>query len=152
MKERLLGYLVCPDCKEEFKLSIKEIEGDEIMEGILACSNCSKEYFITGGVPRILKDDQGVNKLPLGKCLMSFNSLGFRQFKNTVFDKMIPPILNYYTEGEFRKWFANQNLADIQIMERNNNSWRGLGTSKTFGCSGGDGLKVPALSKQGQIP
>ncbi len=66
--------------------------------------------------------------LPLGKYLLSFYRLGFRQFRGTVFDKMIPPISNYYAKQEFIKWFQNGGLQNIRILERNNNSWRGLGT------------------------
>jgi len=68
-----------------------------------------------------------VEKLPLGKYLMFFYRLGFKQFRGTVFDKMIPPIANYYTEQEFRSWFQDNGLKDIKILERTGNSWRGVG-------------------------
>ncbi|MFC1631912.1 methyltransferase domain-containing protein [Candidatus Omnitrophota bacterium] len=68
-----------------------------------------------------------VERLPLGRYLLFFHKLGFRQFRATVFDKMIPPISNYYTKEEFGRWFENQDLKDIRILPRTNNSWRGLG-------------------------
>lgn len=53
MKERLLGYLACPDCQGTLRLAeTRERHGIEILEGSLQCSACSNAYPIVRGVPR----------------------------------------------------------------------------------------------------
>ncbi len=59
MKERLLQYLACPSCGGEISLDINsQRDGQEIMEGKLNCSSCSRSYQITRGVPRFAELDQ----------------------------------------------------------------------------------------------
>jgi len=66
--------------------------------------------------------------LPLSEYFLYFRRLGFRIFWATVLDKMIPPISNYYSQNEFRKWFERAGLKEIYIGFRNSNSWKGFGT------------------------
>ena len=54
MKRRLLKYLVCPECKNSFRLKIKEKSADEIVSADLICRSCGKSYPVVGGIPRIL--------------------------------------------------------------------------------------------------
>lgn len=55
MKESLLKYLVCPDCRTPLALSaVLKSEGKEIMEGTLGCPACAVSFPVSGGVPRIL--------------------------------------------------------------------------------------------------
>ncbi|MCA1638742.1 MAG: methyltransferase domain-containing protein [Acidobacteria bacterium] len=53
MRERLLDFLRCPDCKQKLELTVFDTSGDEISEGILHCSN---EHFfpVVRGIPRML--------------------------------------------------------------------------------------------------
>lgn len=53
MRERLLDFLRCPDCKKEFNLVVFDSADGEISEGIVHCSN---EHFfpIVRGIPRML--------------------------------------------------------------------------------------------------
>ena len=53
MRERLLDFLRCPDCKKEFDLETFDSDGDEISSGVL---HCADEHFfpIAGGIPRML--------------------------------------------------------------------------------------------------
>lgn len=52
MKERLLQYLACPWCDSEITIQkTEEREGIEILEGMLACSGCGKQFPIIRGVP-----------------------------------------------------------------------------------------------------
>jgi SAM-dependent methyltransferase len=53
LRERLLDFLRCTDCKQKLELTSFEVSGDEISEGILHCEN---EHFfpIVGGIPRML--------------------------------------------------------------------------------------------------
>ncbi len=53
MQERLLDFLLCPDCKEELKLIPFELLEGEISVGVLHCHN--KHYFpVYKGIPRML--------------------------------------------------------------------------------------------------
>lgn len=52
MKERLLDLLACPTCGGDILLTYAaKYDNNEIMEGVLSCKKCSREYKITGGVP-----------------------------------------------------------------------------------------------------
>lgn len=53
MKERLLGLLACPVCGGDLTLAdASKYEDKEILEGILNCRKCDREYKIERGVPR----------------------------------------------------------------------------------------------------
>jgi SAM-dependent methyltransferase len=55
MKPRLTEYLACPDCGGDLALDgAATREGDEIVEGALACAGCARRFPIRGGVPRLL--------------------------------------------------------------------------------------------------
>lgn len=59
MKERLLQYLCCPACSGAIELAaMSQREGDEIIEGTLACRACSNGWEITRGVPRFANLDK----------------------------------------------------------------------------------------------
>jgi SAM-dependent methyltransferase len=59
MKHRLLEYLACPSCGGEIGLfSVARSEGDEIMDGELACAACVRHFAIVRGVPRFADLDQ----------------------------------------------------------------------------------------------
>jgi SAM-dependent methyltransferase/uncharacterized protein YbaR (Trm112 family) len=53
VRERLLDFLRCPDCKNELELESFEASGEEISEGLAHCRN---EHFfpVVGGIPRML--------------------------------------------------------------------------------------------------
>ena len=57
MKETLVSYLVCPDCKRSLNLSVQEVDGQEIVRGDLLCSSCSIGFPIIGGIPRFVSTD-----------------------------------------------------------------------------------------------
>jgi SAM-dependent methyltransferase len=53
MKGKLLDYLICPTCAGTISVaSVAQVEGAEIMEGHLACDNCSAAFPIARGIPR----------------------------------------------------------------------------------------------------
>jgi uncharacterized protein YbaR (Trm112 family)/ubiquinone/menaquinone biosynthesis C-methylase UbiE len=53
MKERLLDLLACPTCGGDILLAYaSKYEDREIMEGVLTCQKCTREYKVTRGVPR----------------------------------------------------------------------------------------------------
>lgn len=54
MREWLTEHLICPTCPGEIGLllSITARDGEEILEGELACPNCQTRFPVRGGVPR----------------------------------------------------------------------------------------------------
>jgi len=74
MKKNLLEILCCPFCKEDLKLDVKKIlingnkynKAEEVIEGILICQKCSREYPIIDGIPRLciklLEDENKISE------------------------------------------------------------------------------------------
>ena len=56
----VLDLLACPHCTGGVTLDINPTQHneDEIIEGTLKCTSCSKEYPITNGIPRFVKKDE----------------------------------------------------------------------------------------------
>ena len=52
MKPAALGFLACPECGGDLDLSVTRAEGEEILEGELACGGCPDRWPIHLGVPR----------------------------------------------------------------------------------------------------
>lgn len=53
MKERLLELLACPTCGGDIRLAAAtRYEENEIIDGILTCRKCDREYKVVRGVPR----------------------------------------------------------------------------------------------------
>ena len=53
MKEKLLDLLACPTCGGDILLAYASRYDDkEIIEGVLTCKKCDREYLVTRGVPR----------------------------------------------------------------------------------------------------
>ena len=55
MKASLLEYLICPICNKDFELKNSKKNGNEIIEGTLACQK-NHRFKITGGIPRFVFD------------------------------------------------------------------------------------------------
>jgi len=59
MKEKLLNLLACPTCGGEILLAhTGESHEKEIVEGVLSCKKCEREYPILRGVPRFAALDE----------------------------------------------------------------------------------------------
>lgn len=54
MRRNLMEILVCPVCKGELTLTIKEEKGDEIITGSLYCVKCKDTYPIDDYIPNLL--------------------------------------------------------------------------------------------------
>ena len=54
MKKELMEILVCPMCRSELDLRITEQEGEEIVEGVLTCTECGETYPIQNTIPNML--------------------------------------------------------------------------------------------------
>jgi len=57
MKEKLLKYIVCPDCKKKLELTEPIYENNEIKEGKLICI-CGRTYNIINYIPRFVDTDK----------------------------------------------------------------------------------------------
>jgi len=57
MKDKLLNFLVCPKCKNDFSLHKTVMDGNEIKEGILSCKKCLAEFSIRNYIPRFVASD-----------------------------------------------------------------------------------------------
>ncbi len=57
MKEKLLDLLACPLCGGDILLSyVGKYEEKEIVEAVLSCKKCEREYKVVRGVPRFAKN------------------------------------------------------------------------------------------------
>src|SRR6476469_10784605 len=53
MKEKLIDLLACPACGGDISLAhASKYEEKEIIDGVLRCANCTREYRVIRGVPR----------------------------------------------------------------------------------------------------
>jgi ubiquinone/menaquinone biosynthesis C-methylase UbiE len=51
MKLQSLNYLCCPECNSSFELSIEEELEEEIIQGVLKCSECNRYFRIDNALP-----------------------------------------------------------------------------------------------------
>ena len=59
MKDRLLELLACPICGGDILLAYASTyDGNEIIEGVLTCQKCTREYKVIRGVPRFADLDK----------------------------------------------------------------------------------------------
>lgn len=59
MKEKLLDFLACPSCGGDILLAYaSKYEEKEIIEAVLTCKKCEREYKVTRGVPRFAALDK----------------------------------------------------------------------------------------------
>ncbi len=55
MKEKLLDLLACPTCGGDILLAYaSKYDGKEIIDGVLTCKKCTREYKVIRGVPRFV--------------------------------------------------------------------------------------------------
>ncbi len=58
MKRKLLDYLICPSCAAQLELTeVVRTEGEEIIQGQLACTACKLAFQILRGVPRFVSSE-----------------------------------------------------------------------------------------------
>ena len=57
MKERVLQYLCCLDCRGNLVLNDARWEQNEIWEGSLKCEKCAASYPVKDGIPRFIPKD-----------------------------------------------------------------------------------------------
>jgi uncharacterized protein YbaR (Trm112 family) len=57
MKEELVEILCCPVDKAELELDAEQRDGEEILSGVLVCTECEERYPIEDGIPNLLPPD-----------------------------------------------------------------------------------------------
>lgn len=61
MKERLLDFIVCPECKTDFALEGEVHQSGEIKEGLLVCKSCKRTYPVKNFIPRFVPGNSYVD-------------------------------------------------------------------------------------------
>lgn len=61
MKERLLKFLACPECKAPLRVDSREQRAGEIVSGSLSCTVCGSSFPIRDGIPRFVPSDTYVS-------------------------------------------------------------------------------------------
>ncbi|MFH0800855.1 MAG: methyltransferase domain-containing protein [bacterium] len=56
MKRKLMEFIQCPQCKEDYVLNVEDQKGEEIVSGSIACPQCRASYPIVRGILRFLKN------------------------------------------------------------------------------------------------
>jgi SAM-dependent methyltransferase/uncharacterized protein YbaR (Trm112 family) len=112
MKTRLLDYVVCPNCKGalhcEVFVEANDLPWPEIMEGSLTCENCSQQFPIRNGIPRLvnvanLTNDVVKNVDGFGYEWLTFDKKIQDSFMTdkTNFLDFIHPINEEFLKGKF---------------------------------------------------
>jgi SAM-dependent methyltransferase len=57
MKEKMLDYLICPDCTGVLWLTDINHDNDDVREGVLNCSICDTTYPLRDCIPRFIRTD-----------------------------------------------------------------------------------------------
>lgn len=65
--------------------------------------------------------------LPVRDYLVTLADFTFRQNYSIVFDQLVAPSSQYIKRSQFEEWFAAAGLENVEITQRNGNSWRGRG-------------------------
>jgi predicted Zn finger-like uncharacterized protein len=85
VKEELLQYIQCPDCKGILKVYHVDIGQDEILDGTLKCANCGQMFPVEEGIPRLLPS-------PLSEREATGSSLNGEKSILDIFDHKISEI------------------------------------------------------------
>jgi SAM-dependent methyltransferase len=66
-------------------------------------------------------------RLPYVEYLCAISGYSFGENFWNVFDHLVAPTAFYHSREEVQDWFAEARINQIEITQRNNNSWRGTG-------------------------
>lgn len=62
MKQRLLSYIACPQCRSRFNVQAEREQDGEILEGSLLCCGCQTRFPVIRGIPRFLSPELSTAK------------------------------------------------------------------------------------------
>ena len=54
MKKELFDRMQCPECSSGLTLNVTKVEADNIIDGIIKCQKCGREYPVVDGIARML--------------------------------------------------------------------------------------------------
>jgi SAM-dependent methyltransferase len=67
------------------------------------------------------------SRLPYAEYLCAISGYSFAENFWNVFDHLVAPTAFYHSRDEVEDWFSEAGIKQIEISQRNNNSWRGTG-------------------------
>lgn len=100
MRERLLQFLRCPECKSEFSIAIFEDGDEEIISALLSCLN-EHHYPVVGGIPRLLPDSLKVHWAAIKRDVPETFSSALQEIEPKVFGDQVPPEFDVRTRANF---------------------------------------------------
>ena len=81
-------------------------------------------YGPVRGNPRLLWLQK---RLPYAEYLGAISGYSFAENFWNVFDHLVAPTAFYHRREEVEDWFVTAGIQQVQVSQRNNNSWRGTG-------------------------
>lgn len=126
MHQKLLDFLVCPECKGDLVLSSYNQKLGEILEGNLQCGKCHVSYSITDGIPNMTSGGISEDK----QKTATFFEKDWRIFdsNNKRFEELLPLYISPLSLDSFK---------DKYILEA--------------GCGSGRNLIVAAKAKAKEV-
>ena len=107
MKRELVDYVACLNCKSSLNIKIFLKENEEILDGVLNCKKCSKEYFIINGVPRMISLEFENNLLRKYKHFFKRYNLEFQDFEEKKQSDVIKTVNSFGYEWKiFQKLYS----------------------------------------------
>lgn len=68
-----------------------------------------------------------LRKIPLAAYLSYMAQFNFTYLHNSIFDQLIAPITRYFRKEEVEAWFRSAGMKEVNVISRNEMSWRGFG-------------------------
>jgi SAM-dependent methyltransferase len=65
MLPAMLDVACCTRCRSRFELQASQSEGDDVLEGVLVCTECAARAPIVGGIPRFVPPESYANNFGL---------------------------------------------------------------------------------------
>jgi SAM-dependent methyltransferase len=78
------------------------------------------------------------SRLPYAEYLCAISGYSFAENFWNVFDHLIAPTAFYHSRDEVEDWFAQARIKQVEITQRNNNSWRGTGVTAEIPSESGE--------------
>jgi SAM-dependent methyltransferase len=99
MRQELLDYIACPECGGDLEGAFETWEGNEAMDGVLVCAECSDRYPVVRGVPRMNAAMAGLENVArtFGYEWRTFHEGEFED--DTVFGRSPEEDWRYFLEG-----------------------------------------------------
>jgi SAM-dependent methyltransferase len=114
LREAVLQYLACSSCRGDLALVASEVDGEEIVSGILRCAACAAEYAVRGGVPRMNEAMDGLEHVAKTFGFEWKEHLQGRLESDTVFGRSRDEEWRYFQEAT---GFRGRELAGAVVLD-----------------------------------